>query len=176
MISSVIASLLAVASQFAIVGADGQPADVWDSSAVIYANVLSVEKQGLHTYLIRLKPLATLTGRFDSAYCGDIVIGPAIGSPESTHIEIVPSVGAKVIVLVDRSGQPIYTVRNGSAQFFPKNEWGHSPCLFEVTGFDDPKVTETIESVRKIRGKQREEAEQKAAAEKKSPLEKQSSK
>ena len=48
------------------------------------------------------------------------------------------------------------------------------PALFEVTGFDDPKVAETIENLRKLRGKQREEAEkakaeQKPAAEKQSP-------
>jgi hypothetical protein len=167
MFSGFVAGLLIVTAQFAIVGADGQPAEVWDSSAVLYAKVLSVEQRGPHTYLICLKPLATLTGEFDSAYRGDVLIGPAIGSREFTDIEVVPAIGAKVVVLIDRSGQPIYTVRNGRAQFFPKNERGNAPCLFEVTGFDDPKVTETIENLRKLRGKQREEAEQKAVAEKK---------
>ena len=52
-----------------------------------------------------------------------------------------------------------------------------SPCLIEVTGFDDPKVTETIENLCKLRGKQREEAEKakaerKAAAAKKPATEK----
>jgi hypothetical protein len=60
--------------------------------------------------------------------------------------------------------------------FFPENDRLDWPALFEVTGFDDPKVTETIENLRKLRGKQREDAEkakaekeaqQKAAAEKK---------
>jgi hypothetical protein len=43
--------------------------------------------------------------------------------------------------------------------------------MFEVTGFDDPNVTNTIENLRELRGKQRDEAEkakaeQKAAAKK----------
>jgi hypothetical protein len=49
--------------------------------------------------------------------------------------------------------------------------------IFSTTPFSPiQKVTEAIENLRKLRGKQREEAEQKAAAAKKSPLEKQSSK
>lgn len=36
------------------------------------------------------------------------------------------------------------------------------PDIFEVTGFDDPKVTETVENLCKVRGKQCEEAEKEA--------------
>jgi hypothetical protein len=172
MLSNTLIVFISLAAQCGIVGADGQPADVWENSAVIYANVLSVEKRGYDTYLIRLNPLATLTGTFDSAFQGEISIGPAIGNRENTEIDRVPRVGAKVIVLIDRrSVSSVYLVRTGSASFFPVNERRNAPCLFEVTGFDDPKVTETIENLRKLRGKQREEAEkakaeQKAAAEK----------
>jgi hypothetical protein len=35
--------------------------------------------------------------------------------------------------------------------------------LVTVEGFDDPKVTETIENLRKIRAKHREEAEKREA-------------
>jgi len=67
---------------------------------------------------------------------------------------------------ITAKGQQIYLVPNGTVKFVP----GHVGIV-EVTGFDDPKVTETIENLRKLRGKQREEAEkskaeQKPAAEK----------
>ena len=172
MLTNIFGMLLGLTQICGIVGADGQPADVWDSSAVIYAKVLNVEKRGYDTYVIQLNPIATLAGKFDAAFEGEISIGPAIGNRETTHIDRVPKTGANVVVLIDRSGSQIYTVRTGSASFFPTNERGMRPCLFEVTGFDDPKVTQTIENLRKLRGKQREEAEQtkaeqKAAAEKK---------
>jgi hypothetical protein len=76
-----------------------------------------------------------------------------------------------VVVFLECDTNGDYSIPNGNASFFPKDDRGFRPCIFEVTGFDDPKVTETIENLRKLRGKQREEAEkakaeQKAAAEK----------
>jgi hypothetical protein len=74
-------------------------------------------------------------------------------------------------VLVERyreKNSQSYAIPTGSASFFPIDKNGGRPCVFEVSGFDDPKVAETIENLRKLRGKQREEAEKKAAAEPKS--------
>ena len=94
-----------------------------------------------------------------------------------------PQKGATAVVLLVRrnvGAKTTYWIPSSSVPCFPR--LGQQPfpdarpALCEVTGFDDPKVTETIENLRKLRGKQREEAEQKAAAEKKSPQEKQSAK
>jgi hypothetical protein len=87
--------------------------------------------------------------------------------PPLTAIKAPPRKGAKVVVVIRKIGSnPIYSIENGHAGFFPRDKNGDQPCLFEVTGFDDPKVTETIDNLRKLRGKQRAEAE-KAQAEKK---------
>jgi hypothetical protein len=94
-----------------------------------------------------------------------------------TVIASVPKKGSKVVVLIsgkepDEHGR--YYIAPSQVLFFPKDSYGDKPALCEVTGFDDPKVTEIIENLRKLRGKQREEAEQKADT--KTPLEKQPTK
>ena len=108
-------------------------------------------------------------GEFDAGFW----FGPMLSA-----IHKAPPSGAKVIVVVQRLFLPSdkvgYSIPNGAAAFFPEIEWPDTspptkvrPCLVEVTGFDDPKVTETIENLGKLRGKQREQAEKQAAAEKK---------
>jgi hypothetical protein len=112
-----------------------------------------------------------LTGNFDPALTGEINAGVWIGGLIS-DIRQSPKTGAKVIVVIQDAqwkGKTVYMIPNGGASFlleidcndtFPPSK--ERPCLFEVTGFEDPKVTETIENLRKLRGKQREESEENA--------------
>jgi hypothetical protein len=152
---------------------DATPENLWGNGpnnlSVIYAEVVDFEKPGGPNAL-HLKPLATLAGRFDSAYCDEILVDAWIGRSVGSYIPKAPDKGAKVVVLVlhgvnDRKKQYTF-VPDAIVNVFPKNAHGYSPPLFEVTGFDDPKVTETIENLRKLRGKQREEAEKQAAEQK----------
>jgi hypothetical protein len=151
-----------------VIGTDGKNADQWNGSSVIYAVVKAVTKDKHGMYTVQLEPLATLTGRFDPAYDGEIAPHVQIDGPlaiDGSTIEHVPEKGTKVLAFVGNDIHPknyTPTILNGSVTFMPGGRG-----LAEVTGFDDPKVTETIENLRKLRGKQREETEQKAAAEKK---------
>jgi hypothetical protein len=148
----------------------------WDQYlTVFYAEVVDTQPHEhvpirVTNWYIRLKPLATLSGHLDAACVGEITADAAISNGNVSVIASVPKKGSKVVVLVtgkepDEHGH--YYIAPSDVLFFPKDSNGNKPALCEVTGVDDPKVTETIENLRKLRGKQREEAEQKAAAEKK---------
>jgi hypothetical protein len=168
MVTTVVAAILAIAGSCAVIGADGTDPRLWESGSVLYAEVVNVEHNVGNTYRIALRPIATLSGSFDPAIHTEISTNASIGDQlvDGSLIRKVPEKSAKVVVLVQRLVSPpsqpnSYGIPNGPLNF------GSGIGLVEVSGFDDPKVTEMIESVRKIRSKQREEAEQKAAAEKK---------
>jgi hypothetical protein len=160
-----------------------------EGAFVIYADVLDVKQETAdRAGELLLRPIATLSGDFDSASSADISVSVAMGSVYYAIIS-TPAKGSKVVVLVKRvpaipnsASTDVLRVPNAFVSCFPvAPEWKAKgiegrPPLFEVTDFDGPKVTETIENLRKLRGKQREEAEQKAAEEKKSPPVKQSAK
>ncbi len=179
MLSSILLVLLSFAGQAIMHGADGKLARYWDFASVVYAEVTDIAReerdrnipnQDYGSFRIELKPIATLAGTLDPAYMGEIHTGASIGSEISVILK-TPAKGAKVLVVIERinwNDQEYFGIPNGGATFFPQDKSGHRPCLIEVTGFDDPKVTETIEKLRKLRGKQREEAEQKAAEKKSS--------
>ena len=159
--------LMGALGQFAIHSPPADEPKTWEFCSVVFATVVAYED--LHfAGRVKLVPLATLSGNLDSALEGEVTAGAEIGNLETTDILTAPRVGTKVIVFLARDINGNYRIPNGGASFFPKSDIGANPCICEVTGFDDPKVTETIENLRKLRGKQREEAEQKAAAKKKS--------
>ncbi len=159
--------LIGVALRCGISGLSQAPAEIWEDTAVIYAEVLGVQSGAGHGFIIELKPLATLSGRVDAAFEGKLFATVVIGDSQIREISAPPKKGAKVIAVVIQNNSKWHNagIPNGSASFLPLTGLNTAPCLFEVTGFDDPKVTETIEKLQKLRGKQREEAE-KAAAEK----------
>ncbi len=141
-----------------------------------------------------LRPIATLAGKLDPAFAPDIRVGASAGDLYGVAIRKSPAKGTQIVALIVHGIAPrdapeiqrhreYYYIPNAGISCFPLDnnpQVGRTP-LFEVTGFDDPKVTETIENLRKLHGKQREEAEkakaeQKSAAEKKSSPEKSSAK
>jgi hypothetical protein len=142
-------------------------------ASVLYAEIRGYTQPGPGKLTVR--PLATLSGELDSAMKDDIVADTRIvGIIGGGQLHEPPAKGAKVILLLCHRFQndnDSYWIPSSNVSCFPKSQQqpfpDARPALFEVTGFDDPKVTETIENLRKLRGKQREEAEQKAAAEKK---------
>jgi hypothetical protein len=145
----------------------GTDARVWEHGAVVYAEVLDTKQQDDNPshWKLRLRPLATLTGRIDAAEKEEIEATATIRNILASYIINVPAKGTKVIALlggVAFANDGPYSIPPGNAPMLPVNERGDRPCLFEVTGFEDPKVTETIESLRKLRGKQREESEENA--------------
>jgi hypothetical protein len=169
-------AIFGLASNYGVAWPEGNSAEYWRNAAVQYAEVLKVEAPEHGMDIIHLKPLAVLTGTCDAAYQEEITANAWTGLVVS-KIAKPPVKGAKVLVVGSfnwtDNGKRYLFIPNGDATFFPEIDrpnWPHPikdrPCLFEVTGFDDPKVTETIENLRKLRGKQREEAE-KAEAEKK---------
>ena len=169
MLMSLLLTLCGFASESAIAD-PGTAAELWDrGQTVLYAETIDASTEKSWN-TIRLKPLATLGGRMDPAFLGEISAHAWVGSSMISSIHSLPAKGAKIVVVVippnPEKEKGLYLIPNGDAAFFPTNARGQQPCLFEVTGFDDPKVTETIENLRKLRGKQREEAERNAAAEK----------
>ncbi len=151
-------------------GINGQPPEVWEKCSVIYAEVIGIENLGAHEPNIKLKALVTLTGPLDSAFEDTLSAVVVIGDRRLSDINACPAKGAKVIVLVVQSNGSWRksAIPNGSSALFPINDRKLAPCLFEVSGFDDPKVTETIENLPGCAASSAEEAE-KAAAEKALP-------
>ena len=134
----------------------GSSEKYWQNSAVFYAEITKIDTHdGRDT--ISFRPVALLGGSVDPSAYPEITATTWFG-PEVSAIEEKPAVGAKAIILVEHFAN--WFVPNGGVDFLPDHV-----AICPVTGFDDPKVTETIENLRKLRGKQREEAE-KAAAEK----------
>ena len=166
MLTSTLSIVLAFASQFPVIMIDGSYPDLWKRAAVLYAEILDVKKvpdppgkqQGgeYGEYTVRVRPLATLTGDFDSALRADIPLHVSIVIPatmSSSSIENIPPAGKRIVVMTmwnDDTPQRRYDVTNSKVTFLPSTDGGY-PALFEVTGFDDPKVTETIENLRKLR-------------------------
>jgi hypothetical protein len=157
-----------------------------DGAFVVYGQVLDVRKESAdRTGELLIRPIATLSGDFDSAKSGDIPVTVLMGRGVAFYSILgAPTNGSKIIAVITRvpanvsnTNTAYLHIPNSFVNCFPIDpKWkaigiDGRPPLFEVTGFDDPKVTETIENLRKLRGKQREEAEkakaeQKAAAEK----------
>ena len=135
---------------------------------VVYAEVKNVQQTEGPSHIIKLDPLSTLMGDLDPSMEVSISAAVSIGGNVSEIAE-PPPVGAKVICLLSRVTSKTrrdnirFTITNGVMTHFPKQINGkESPAMFIVSGFDDPKVKETIENLRKYRAKDREEAEQKA--------------
>jgi hypothetical protein len=142
----------------------------WDRAAVVYAEITKVSLESVATYKIQIHPIATLTGDFDSAYHDDLSAYASFGNVMVSDRQKPPQEGTKAIVIFDWGTEKYsdqYWITDRGASFMPIDKRGMRPSICEVTGFDDPKVTETIENLRKLRGRQREETERKAAAEKK---------
>jgi hypothetical protein len=139
-------------------------------ASAVYVEIADYTQPGPGKFTLR--PLATLSGRLDPAIESDIVANTNIvGIIGGGLIREAPPKGAKAIVLLCRrsqNGRDHYWIPSSNVACFPRCQQqpfpDARPAIIEVTGFDDPKVTETIENLRKLRGKQREEAEQKAAA------------
>lgn len=144
-------------------GATGEPPEYWHNAAVVYAEVTGAEKEPEHSdgrYIIRLNPIATLAGTLDPAFSGELSTRAEIGFGQITE---PPVKGNHVVALIELRREA--HIPNGNVMFFPEipsSLLHHRPAIFEVTSFDDPKVQETIENLRKLRGKQHKDAEKKA--------------
>jgi hypothetical protein len=167
--------------------ADGLGAESNERAPVVLAEVTAVQRDAAGDCNLHLRPIATLMGVLDPLQDEDISAFYAMDIPSTVPFgdaTELPMKGQKAIVVLVHQSQPratIYSVPFGPVPFMPKNKLGILSGLCQVTGFDDPKVTETIENLRKLRGKQREDAEkakaeQNAAAAKKTPPEKSSAK
>src|SRR3954471_20641946 len=133
----------------------GVAAISWKHQSVIFATVSDATQNSPTEWTLKLKTLATLSGELDSALMGEISANVLV-RPLVSQIPEAPAKGTKIVVVVTypQVGDVLnFWIPAGSAAFFPTNQHGDNPCLFEVTGFDDPKVTETIENLRKLRGK-----------------------
>ena len=131
-----------------------------EGAFVIYADVLDVKQETAdRAGELLLRPIATLSGDFDSASSADISVSVAMGSVYYAIIT-TPAKGSKVVVLVKRvpaipnsASTDVLRVPNAFVSCFPvAPEWKAKgiegrPPLFEVTGFDDQKVKETIENL-----------------------------
>ena len=143
---AVFVAMLRIASLCPII--DVNPSEIfWHAGAVVYAEVADVKPDESSGILIRLKPFATLSGQLDPAFQGEIPAHAIIDSYsiKTSEIKKAPAKGAMVLaVVVDTrtaDGTQIYWVPNGQVKFLA----GHVGIV-EVKGFDDPKVTETIEN------------------------------
>jgi len=137
--------------------ADTEHAKFWDDAAVVYAEVNDYQRPNGKGAVIEFWPIATLTGALDSALSGKITATADIGTV-GARILRVPANGSKVVVLLERkdaaSGQS-YRVPNAPIEFFPANENGDHPAMFEVNGVDDARVQKAVTQLRELRSRHR---------------------
>jgi hypothetical protein len=141
----------------------------WKNQGVLYAEVREVkklEKEGerklsdkelssdsLGEVAIYLTPLATLTGGIDAASQDELRVVCHLGRGPSFTPSVLlnaPKPGAKIIAWLHRNND-YYATSPERVEFFPENERGRRPAIFEVASFDDPKVGETMQNLRKMR-------------------------
>ena len=123
-------------------------------ASVLYAEIRGYTQPGPGKLTVR--PLATLSGELDSAMKDDIVADTRIvGIIGGGQLHEPPAKGAKVILLLCHRFQydnDSYWIPSSNVSCFPKSQQqpfpDARPAIFEVTGFDDPMVTETIENLR----------------------------
>jgi hypothetical protein len=159
-----------------ITTSDGTERGYWNSTGVVYCEIMKVEvmreiveingqSASSSTTKVVLKPIATLAGTIDPSSPSTIRADAEFGVGWSAMYE-PPAEGSKAVVVIDRYENQ-FSIPNGGVLYMPNKR-----AIMEVNAFDDPKVTETIENLRKLRSQQHEKAEQtkaeqKAAAEKK---------
>jgi hypothetical protein len=130
----------------------------WASSSVAYTEVISCGKANGKT-VARLKLLAILTGNLDAAKVGEIDAEIRFG--DNSAISERPHVGAKALVLLKRDEAGKYSIPDTPVDYFPADDHGNHPAYFEVLGFDNEEVENTIENLRTLRAKDRAAMEKK---------------
>jgi hypothetical protein len=154
-----------------IITSDGTERGYWNSTGVVYCEIVKVEvvhkvseinghPAPSSTITVVLKPIATLAGTIDPSTQSTIRAYAEFGFGWSAMLD-PPTEGSKAVVVIDRYEKG-FSIPNGGVLYMPDKV-----AITEVKDFDDPKVTKTIDNLRKLRGRQREEAEQKAVAQKK---------
>ena len=133
MFTSVLLALTALCNLAWIGAADVQNLHYWESATVVYAEVLDVVRdehdrdipnKDSGSFTIVLKPIATLTGRFDPAYEQEIRASVTIGFGLSDIVK-PPTKGAKVLTVVERTvwdDKEWFVIPSGGGPIFPSRQ------------------------------------------------------
>jgi hypothetical protein len=130
-------------SQLAGASPDGR---YWQDHSLVCAQVEGVAEMPRRSSirLINLRPALTLSGHFDPGKISKI---SAPIDPTNFGVDFkFPSAGQMVLVVLFNDGG-IYTVTIDRADFMPGS---HAP-ICTVNSLDDPKVSETLKAVQKLR-------------------------
>jgi len=127
-------------------GAPASASGAWARMAVAYAEVIPSDGSDAAT-VVRLKPLATITGSLDPAYVGQLDAEIHFGGKSA--IRERPHVGAKALVLLKRDEADKYSIPDTPVDYFPADDHGKHPAYFEVLGFDNEDVDKVIENHRR---------------------------
>lgn len=144
----------------------------WDDNSVIYAQVVKVTQLAPGEYMIQLRPQATISGRFDVG-AEPTIDAIFFAGPFRSYLQTLPSVDSMVVTLLWESDNPPprqelrgakYVISTDALPFFPKKAvpsgFGLNPKqveyvphegMFEVEGFDDPRVHHVRAEIQKIR-------------------------
>lgn len=142
---------LPVAVKAGVSWVDGTSPALWKVQSLVYAVVEDVSDPehpygGDHTMTIR--PIATLTGKFDCGLYSKLEVIFNVG--EVSFIKSIPKVGRKVVLLLEED------IRNVTKQshYVPPSGVSFMPtecAIAEVTGIEDPAVIKIMAAVRKAR-------------------------
>lgn len=126
---------------------------IWQDHSLVYAMVTAVTNVGQGQYKLTIRPVATLSGKFDCGLSLDVVLTMIVG--EVSAIPAPPEAGSKTLMLISQKDlettegkQQEYRVPSSLISFMP----GKSACI-KVSGIEDRVVSEIAETLRKARMK-----------------------
>src|SRR5436189_1344903 len=141
--------ILLILELFTVAGVEvttGTDANYWNDSFVVYAEFLSAKKTTGTHYVVRVKPIATLAGTYDPSAHSDIIAETEIGSTigDGSEIPTVPKKNSKILIVIDR--RSISATKRNFVPSGPVLFMAGRRGMIEVSGFDDEKVSDTIEN------------------------------
>jgi hypothetical protein len=150
------AILIIVCSRHAAAHVEGPVAGCgaryWWCHSLIYAEVKSVRAAAQRETIINVRPLGTLSGRFDSGGTQEISVdvfrsGEFAIEPSK---ERVPAAGEKILLVLEQSrfGEGEYAIAHAMTAYMPGQ---HPDPLRIVGGSSDPEVSATLTTVQELR-------------------------
>lgn len=134
---------------------DGRTEETWSKGAlfVVVATVKTVHPvermpEDATTHVVTLVPHATLAGSFDAGLQPEITAPMSVGLYETSIKSAPPAESLAIVVVLRRKEHPSLCVAGATIAFVPGGS-----ALTVVTGWDDPRIAETLKRIQTARAK-----------------------
>lgn len=154
-----VAALLPRSAMSIVGGVTGEEAGYWENHSVVLAEVIELTEAKGDDYFdrLRLRPISTLSGRFDSGASSELNTGAEIFTSISV-IHAYPKPGQLILGVLEYvparlSSTPGYYIKNGFATFMPPRATGgrHRVNLRIIEQTESATVDDAVVTIQKVR-------------------------